>query len=62
MARPPDAELVSRVIFVDGEPFLITRRDRRAFMARRLLGRERAVALRLLTEAHEEAFARLGPR
>lgn len=62
MPKPPESELVSRVIFVDGEPFLITRRDRRTFMARRLRGRERAVALRLLTEAHEEAFARLRPR
>jgi hypothetical protein len=38
MAKPPDAQLVSSVIFVDGVPFLITSRERGGFVARRLKG------------------------
>lgn len=62
MPTPPEAELVSSVIFVDGVPFLITHRERDGFAARRLDGDERGLALRLLANAHDETAARLGPR
>ena len=61
MAKPPDAQLVSSVIFVDGVPFLITSRARGGFVARRLRGKERDLALGRLANAHDEAFARLEP-
>jgi hypothetical protein len=62
MAKPREAEPVSSVLFVDGEPFVVTKREKASFVARRLRGRERALALRLLKDAHAEASARLEPR
>ena len=61
MPKPPDDQLVSTVIFVDGVAFLITKRERGGFAARRLKGKERRLALRLLANAHDEALARLEP-
>ena len=62
MPKPPDDPLVSSVIFVDGAAFLITKRERGGFAARRLKGKERQLALSLLANAHDEALARLEPR
>jgi hypothetical protein len=62
MPKPREAKLVSSVIFVDGEPFLITQRERRGFVARRLEAKERELVLDLLGNAHDEAFATLEPR
>lgn len=59
MAKLRDAKLVSTVLVVDGEPFLITRREKTGFVARRLTGREKALALRLVADAHAEVWARL---
>jgi hypothetical protein len=62
MAKPPEPELVSTVLFVDGEPFLITNREKAGFVARRLQGQEKTLALRLLANAHDEVWARLEPK
>lgn len=58
MPRRRSPKLATRVLFIDGEPFVIGELTRNGLVARRLIGRERDLVVKQFDDLHAEVAAR----